>query len=538
MLGMQELNEVEVSISGWVPWLGIASLISIFVCAMSSAIIVAASHDKDVETWPIQPAVWLAIFSGVSNVAYSSALATGIAVRFWLRAAQGTQLSQLHYIWEHGQGLGLLPALRAGSEARRVTLLATAAYILQFSSGPLLQRSTRQASQDRVSQQPMFLNLATRIPDGWFGNKQGRSVVGNRRAMSQVQGWYRNDSITTADEPGYRCNDANCHGYVRGAGFTYNCTSSTGALDLSKRSAQGSTVFLIQSRLVDNKTTSSPTLRLRVEYINSLEGNCQATVQKETCDITAAVVEYPVTIQGATVTLRHDELNTMRLISAYESAGDSLKAPDGVGVGPLSGLSDFIDDYFDKNATVKWYKDGSKWLYSGEGVGDLADIFFVAEPWTYGNHSLTSCGMTWNRPTQYVLEQLYEYMFRVALRVGRDTERQAFTVDRTVTVLVFRTETRFLGAAVVLIACGLGLVGSLSWGWWRLKRPVSMSPLETAKALGSPVFQDVAAPDASIDQILSGVRGVEIYTKDQLTAAERAMPRPPPIFVLPGNSNR
>src|SRR4051812_34886050 len=91
--------------SRWVPWLGIASLVSIFVSAISSAIIVAASHDKDVETWPIQPAVWLAIFSGISNVAYSSALATGIAVRFWLRAAQGTELSQLHYIWEHGQGL-------------------------------------------------------------------------------------------------------------------------------------------------------------------------------------------------------------------------------------------------------------------------------------------------------------------------------------------------------------------------------------------------------------------------------------------------
>ena len=227
------LGDPEKSPVRWFPWVGIISLVTILVCAAASAILVTVSNDKAVETWAIPPAVWLAVVSAASNVAFSSALATGVAIRFWIHASRGTQLTQLHYIWDHGRGLGFARALRAGSEARKVTLLATLAYIAQFSSGPLLQRSTYQTTQGRVSEQTLYLDLADRIPDSWFGIRENGRATNTRQAMPQRQEWYRNDTILVPDKDGYHCDGGICQGLVRGAGFDYTCQSSTGHLDLS-----------------------------------------------------------------------------------------------------------------------------------------------------------------------------------------------------------------------------------------------------------------------------------------------------------------
>jgi len=149
----------------WNLWLAVFSLSAMLAWAVASAIVVAVSDDDEANTWKISPAVWLAIFSAGSNAAFGSALATGIAVRFWLHAARGAQLEQLHYIWDHSRGLGLPAALQAGPAARKVALMATLAYIVQFARGPLLQRLTHQANRERFSQPTMFVDLANRIPN-------------------------------------------------------------------------------------------------------------------------------------------------------------------------------------------------------------------------------------------------------------------------------------------------------------------------------------------------------------------------------------
>ncbi|KAK3385970.1 hypothetical protein B0H63DRAFT_473922 [Podospora didyma] len=505
----EQRRAADTALVKWTPWLGISSILAIFACAASAAIIVGVSNDDVVEDWTIKPAVLLAILSAASNIAFSTALATGIAVRFWLYATRGTLLTQLHYIWDHGRGIGLIRALRAGSEARRVAIIATLGYLVQFTTGPLLQRSTFQIAQDRLSTSTMHLDLSTRIPDGWFGTIENGGVIGGRSRMSHFQDWYRNATIPAKNAAGYTCSSGTCVGSVRGAGFTHTCRSLPPTeMDLFNKSTDGRSVFSIGTKIFEN-SNGTPAINLTTLYIDKVEGKCRATLKSETCEIRNAIVSYPVIISETTVSLRYEELLVPQALPAVEvppSKGDLLDAPTGTDAGQLAGLSNFIDAWLAENATKKINTNVNKTLYTGSGY--LADIFFNFEP-----HPLTQCGLTWRSPTEYVLKAMHDFMFRVALRTGNGTETQTFEVQRTDMQLVFRSDGRYLGSAMATTACCLVLMGSLVWGWWRLDKKVTLSPLETARALGGAVNGSLVArrvrPDGTIDDILDAVKGVK-----------------------------
>ncbi len=123
--------------------------------------------------------------TAISPTSGANTSATLIFARF--ASSSETPFSQLHYIWDHGRSFSFIPAFRAGSVARTVALLAIIAYIAQFSSSPLLQRSTHKATEEPVTMDPLSLDVATRIPDGWFGTIEHGKVVAFRRGLLQIQ---------------------------------------------------------------------------------------------------------------------------------------------------------------------------------------------------------------------------------------------------------------------------------------------------------------------------------------------------------------
>jgi len=58
------------------------------------------------------------------------------------------------------------------------------------------------------------------------------------------------------------------------------------------------------------------------------------------------------------------------------------------------------------------------------------------------------------------------------------------------------------------MACGLRLVVMLMWGWWHLKKPVTLSPLETTSAMRAPIFE-IMERGATVNEILAKVRHIE-----------------------------
>jgi len=488
----------------YTPWSGLLSLAGMMACLASAAIIVAVSHNNTITSWRVQPAVLLAIFSGASSILFASALHTGVAVRFWLSASNGTPLTQLHYIWDHGRGFGLIPALRAGSKARTVALLATAAYIMQFLASPLLQRSTYQAIRNEVSHETMSMDVATRIPDGWFGPRdaQNGGLLEFQNGLAELQHWWQKDPISTQDRTGYRCNGT-CHSRVHGAGFRYECWTVQQQLDLSTPQTDNNTVFLV-GLLVTQNGTDDPFLRLRTKYLSDVDSNCMGTIQAETCYLWPATVEYPITIQNTTASLRGNELLNMTVVSSYSSQGDLPdNASGGVPAGPLVSLRNFVFNIVTGNITKLYDADLNKTSYTGSG--NLADIFFVPSDLNQ-DPSPSMCRLKFKPPTQYVLTVMYEFMFRWSLAAGKGNETQTFTAQRTASELVYQADPAFLAVSLGAMACGIVLGVALIWNWWLLGRPVSLSPLETAAALGRPILED--QPHATIDQILVEARDI------------------------------
>jgi len=217
-----------------VPWLAMVSLLIVLICVGASASIIVASDKRTVASWGVQPAVLLAILSSVSNFALGTAFSIGVVVTWWRSAVVGASLKDLHYIWDRGEGISFFSALAAGANARRVVLAAFFIATVKFVNNPLLQRATRQSVEEIVVQETIRLNVLQNLPEGWFGamiNASAANMRGSAHGIATAQTWWRNDTIKSLDAPGYYC-DGTCEGKVPGAGISYNCSSTTRALDL------------------------------------------------------------------------------------------------------------------------------------------------------------------------------------------------------------------------------------------------------------------------------------------------------------------
>lgn len=74
---------------------------------------------------------------------------------------------------------------------------------------------------------------------------------------------------------------------------------------------------------------------------------------------------------------------------------------------------------------------------------------------------------------------------------------------------VYQTKPDWLAGAFTLMALACLSIAPTYWGWWRLGRPVSMSPLEIAKAFDAPLMQH-ADPNGTADDHLKIVGGMRV----------------------------
>lgn len=102
--------------------LGVAQVIAAF------GVLVAADGDR-VSNWKIQPTVYLAVLTAISNKALSFAVIQGTIVTWWLKASRsgGTTLAQMQRDW--GYGMHTYKALLAG---RHFNILALACICATF----------------------------------------------------------------------------------------------------------------------------------------------------------------------------------------------------------------------------------------------------------------------------------------------------------------------------------------------------------------------------------------------------------------------
>lgn len=79
--------------------------------------------------------------------------------------------------------------------------------------------------------------------------------------------------------------------------------------------------------------------------------------------------------------------------------------------------------------------------------------------------------------------------------VNRTLDQKAMVSASTPTA-VYATHRGYLAGGFVLMCLACLAIAPTYWGWWRLGRQVSMSPLEIARAFNAPVLQN-ADPNAT-----------------------------------------
>ncbi len=99
--------------------------------------------------------------------------------------------------------------------------------IIKVTTGPLLQRATRQELEEIDTPETIKLNITQRLPRGWTGNvNSATTIVGSSNVRRIIRARWRNTT------PGSFFDGRRCEGNVLGVGISYDCSSTTSPLSL------------------------------------------------------------------------------------------------------------------------------------------------------------------------------------------------------------------------------------------------------------------------------------------------------------------
>ncbi|KAK7186848.1 hypothetical protein PSPO01_06977 [Paraphaeosphaeria sporulosa] len=471
----------------------VLSLLSILVACISGTVgILLVSHEDPIQAWKIRPAVWLATLAGVYVIALGALFSTGVAVIWWRCIAHGTTLERLHFVYEGASLKNLIPAFLAGWQARRVAVAALLVLATKLVIGPMLQQATRPELHEATRDVTLNMDIASEIPDGWF-NLEG---VFQSNGISTSQAVFFGDDLTTSNATNPLCpKNGICRGLVKAAGLNlWNTTRST-TLNLLDPANLNETLFSIDLSI--NSDFGVPILFLESRFVSAVDDNCIATVTVETYGMIPAIMQYPINIQDNRII--PDIVGVIEgpvVISNSSNANGTSSA--------LRGLLDALRPIYATKSILDLPKERKPARYAPSVGKDLnafyADIFAnigVVPGSKYPENVVKYCPLLWESPTKYVMGRILTYTFRAARAVAKQRkdrqDRQHLIMTYTGEELWYVTNFNWLAASVAVMVLGMVAALSLSWGWWQLDRYVTLSPLETGKALGAPILAQAGA---------------------------------------------
>ncbi len=110
------------------PVIGLGAVGLAIACLFASLAVLLASNGQPVTAWLIQPTVYLAIATAVSNTALSCALAEAAPISWWYKAIRGSNVSRLELEWQAGQGFprALVKSFQYGQRISMLTVASIA----------------------------------------------------------------------------------------------------------------------------------------------------------------------------------------------------------------------------------------------------------------------------------------------------------------------------------------------------------------------------------------------------------------------------
>ncbi|KKA24257.1 hypothetical protein T310_1690 [Rasamsonia emersonii CBS 393.64] len=396
----------------------------------------------------MSPAVMLAVLTAVANVLLSLAFSEGCTIAWWVKMLQGGNIRDCHWYWAHGSSA--FASATSGRSFNKIALacIATALVVID---GPLLQRASTVVS--RVTTKPVTFS-AWMSPDpfprdfsGVYMTRSGNIDMLTPNFAEVVQLFTSRSAIPL----NYSGCGATCRGTLVGPGFDISCTSDSVPYQLTAR--PGHEYWVGYAGFTFNGEMDSGSIGAQTVYKAS--PGAVGSLTRGNCNLQIATVRYPV---------EHPPFQTA-----------------GLGIWPSSigGFQLAAQTLYGSNVSL--YFDG---IYAMEPEGPMAI--------NYLNSSFDDIGtanMTWADPTPDILSGIRELAFRAAISKSNASFSQLVNGTETIVETIYVSHYRWLAPAVAVILFGGCCIITLFHGWWYLGRPVSLSPVEVAKAFGAPLLQ-------------------------------------------------
>jgi hypothetical protein len=272
-------------------------------------------------------------------------------------------------------------------------------------------------------------------------------------------------------------------------------------------------------------------------------------------DFTSSSPNQLVGLSGSSMDVKHSVQNLKQAV--FDSAGDwnlsgtsafstFFKDPaadtENTGSRPddlriyetLSGLASSAQDLFKSDVSLQW--DGNNSANTTHEINFFGSLAMQSlrqdSPGLNGSDSFF--GLSFEDPSSTIFRALDEIMFRAAVDTKNDNtmefanrflnfsdqtvstaaidgafihnlkafpKPQLITMRETRQVQVFESHYKFLGIAMGVMFFAASVIAPIFNGFWRLGRQTSLSPFETAKAFGAPIF-DEGGSNASAKQLV------------------------------------
>ncbi|KAK3984967.1 hypothetical protein QBC44DRAFT_405849, partial [Cladorrhinum sp. PSN332] len=454
------------------PFVGFGALTLSVCCTAAAIAVVLLSDGKPTSEWSgnRQPGVLLAYTSTLGNALLSIAFAEGVIVSFWAQALEGVRVSNLHYNWAGGNGvIGALTALRHGRGVFTgvVCLLVGATTLLR---GPLMQRASFVETDTTFLPGLVDLQITDNVNNSWAGISQSRDasdVVFTPSFAKVARDFQAQNPIRIA---GASCD--NCSMTVPAFGFDINCTTSQQhySLDTGGAAFFQATVF-----------QSSITVRadgrgwfLNVTVLRKPTVACEGDLEVQTCILAPASVNYNLLLSGANITFRSGSWRDDTVIKP-------LNFPTGLPSSPtLSAIQRFTTSLYASTSTMT-FQNSRAWFINNTG---LLSNTYLTNPVS----GTAACAFAaFGDPMDDVLNNFREIGLRMGVAAASDGPPYSQSVAYTSELarVIYVAHRANLAVAVVISLMGPVATLVLFWGWWKLGRSFSLSPLEIANAFYS-----------------------------------------------------
>ncbi|KAL0471781.1 hypothetical protein QR685DRAFT_570523 [Neurospora intermedia] len=477
------------------PWLGIIPLVLSICCTGVAIGIVLQSGSQPEADWSghKQPGVLLAYTSTLANALTGLAFAQAAVVFFWTQAVQPMPVSNLHYNWASSSSvIGAFRSLyrKKAIRASIVTIIVT---ITSFLRGPLMQRASFVQIVDVSHNGTVDLQVKHNISDTWGGTVDGRDTRNVLFTSEFAQVTRDFQAKAPIQIEGASCE--NCTLTVKAFGFDVDhceeLTTSPTNYNLTVDLATIGNVSRIFESAIDiwYEHRSFTGLNISTKRKAHSDGGdeeypqaCSGKLVGQTCILVPSVVEYNISISGGKASFQTDSWKDDRVVEHMYVPG----AGSGITILPLQVVGSTL---FNSIAEV-WWAGAVGWATKADGL--TANLYT-------GNWSAarSPCHQFYQDPMDDIINSYRELAFRMSVHAannpGHDSlgvplpreEQKGIPYTSHITQVQYAADIPELLLAVAVSLAGPVATMVLLWGWWRLGRNFSMSPLELAYAFSS-----------------------------------------------------